>query len=373
MKIIIIGPAHPLRGGIAKFNERLAREFLAQGDTAEIVTFSLQYPAFLFPGKTQLNDAPPPAGLRIRVWLNSINPFNWLRVGLALRRERPDLVLCRYWLPFMGPCLGTVLRLARSNGHTRTIALCDNVLPHEKRPGDRLFTWWFAGACHAFVTLSRHVAEELAPFSDKKKVAVADHPVYDAYGEPAAEAESLAELKLAPGIEYVLFFGFIRHYKGLDLLIQAMSDPRLVALNLHLIVAGEFYADPIEYGAMVEMLEIQDRVHFFAEYIPDERMKYFFGATKLVVQPYRSASQSGISQLAYHFGTPMVVTNVGGLPEAVVDGKTGYVCTPTPEGIADAIADFYSGNHYETLRSGVLAERPRFSWAHLANVVKSLV
>jgi D-inositol-3-phosphate glycosyltransferase len=370
MKIVLIGPAHPLRGGIAKFNERLARQFQTSGDEAEIVTFRLQYPDFLFPGKTQYTDAPPPEGLRIRVWLNSVNPFNWLKIGLRLRRERPDLIVCRYWLPFMGPCLGTVLRLARSNGHTRTVGFCDNVLPHEKRPGDRWFTRWFAGSCDRFVTLSRHVAEELRPFSGTKAVAVADHPVYDTYGEPAPLAESLRELGLPQEKKYILFFGFIRKYKGLDLLLRAMSDPRLADRGIHLVVAGEFYSDRQELDQLVGQLGIADRLHFYADYIPDEKVRYFFGAAQLVVQPYRSASQSGISQLAYHFGTPMLVTNVGGLPEAVEEDRTGMICEPTPESLAEGIDSFFAHDKHDRLRAGVWAARDRFSWSYLAEVIK---
>jgi D-inositol-3-phosphate glycosyltransferase len=370
MKIVLIGPAHPLRGGIAKFNERLAREFQDSGDEVDLVTFSLQYPSVLFPGKTQYTDAPPPKGLRIRVWLNSVNPFNWIWAGWKLRRERPDLIVCRYWLPFMGPCLGTVLRLARSNGHTRTVGLCDNVLPHEKRPGDRLFTRWFAGACHRFVTLSQHVAEELRPFAADKPVEVADHPVYDSYGEAATREESLRELDLSPDKQYVLFFGFIRKYKGLDLLVEAMADPRLAARDLHLIVAGEFYTDRGEMDRSVEKMGLGGRVHFFADYIPDDRVKFFFGASHLVVQPYRSASQSGISQLAHHFGTPMLVTDVGGLPEAVEEGVSGMICKPEPDSLADSIEEFFARDMHDRLKTGVLAARERFSWAYLARTVK---
>ncbi|MCC7465838.1 MAG: glycosyltransferase [Saprospiraceae bacterium] len=362
-KIVILSPAHPLRGGIAASSERLAQALQEAGHEVVIYSFSLQYPAFLFPGKTQLTDDPAPEGLVIKTRLNSINPFNWIRTGWQIAREQPDHIIVRFWLPFMGPSLGTTLRIARwfSAKKMQITALVDNIIPHEKRPGDRIFARWFVGACDDFVVMSKSVGAEIRQFT-RKEVRFSPHPVYDTYGAPVDAQEARQLLKLPAKAPLVLFFGFIRKYKGLDLLLEALQH---TPPHIHAVVAGECYEDWSFYQEIIDKHHLDDRVHIYHDFIPAELVKWYFSAANLVVQPYRTATQSGISQIAYHFEKPMVVTNVGGLPEIVTHGVSGYVVPPEPEALAAAIQDYFEGNRQNTMVEGVKTEKKRFSWEAL--------
>lgn len=373
MKVIILGPAWPYRGGIAAFNERLARQYQAEGHEVEVVTFTLQYPSFLFPGTTQYSTDPDPEGLKITRKLNSINPFSWLSTGRYIRRQRPDLVISAFWLPFMAPAMGTALRRAKRKG-MRRVSILHNLIPHEHRPGDKLFSRYFVGSNDAFITLSRSVLEDLNVFDPKglKPRTFSPHPLYDHYGATLGRKEALDLIGLRESQRYVLFFGFIREYKGLDLLLDAMADERMVQLGVKLIVAGEFYGDPKPYMEQIKHLDISDRVVLHTEFIPDHEVNRYFCAADLVVQPYKSATQSGVSQIAYHFEKPMVVTHVGGLPEIVPDGKAGFVVEPSGEAIADAIARYFNENWQQRLTEGVREEKKKYAWEKMTAAIESL-
>lgn len=361
-----LSPAHPLRGGIASSTERLAREFQDQGYRVVIFTFSYQYPPFLFPGKTQYSGDPAPADLDIRVMVHSLNPLSWIKTGRAIRREKPELLIVRYWLPFLAPCLGSIARLSG----TRNICIADNIIPHEKRPFDRLLTRYFTRAMHGFLALSKAVAEELTAFAGKKPVGYAPHPVYDIYGEPVDRAEAKKRLGFDPERNLILFFGFIRDYKGLDILLEAMADPRMEGLQL--LVAGEFYGNEDKYRNLIRDLKIEEKVSIRDEYIPQDEVRYYFSAADLVVQPYKSATQSGISQLAYHFDRAMVVTHVGGLPEFVEHLQTGYVVAPEPRAVADAVFEFFHNLRQRAMETRVHAKKKEFSWGRVVEEVKRL-
>ena len=361
MKIGIIGPAYPLRGGLADFDERFARELQSLGHDVTLYSYSLQYPSFLFPGKTQYTDAPPPADLKICTWINSVNPLNWIKVGNRIKAERPDVIVVRYWLPFMGPALGTILRRVKKNRHTQVITIADNILPHEKRPGDRMFTNYFIKPVDRFITMSDEV------MSDLKKISAAPalrlhHPLYDSYGPPLPQQEALQKLQLPAGKKYLLFFGFIRKYKGLDLLLEALADPRLKADDVRLIIAGEYYGDKEFYEQIIQEKNLQDQVHLFTDFIPNNEVPLYFSAADVVVLPYRSATQSGITQVAYYFERPMIATRVGGLPEAVPEGKTGILCEPDPASLADAILAFYKPGSLPGLEQNLQKEKEKYSW-----------
>ncbi len=373
MKVIILGPAWPYRGGIAAFNERLARQYQAEGHEVEVVTFTLQYPSFLFPGTTQYSTDPAPEGLKITRKLNSINPFSWLSTGRYIRRQRPDLVISAFWLPFMAPAMGTALRRAKRKG-MRRVSILHNLIPHEHRPGDKLFSRYFVGSNDAFITLSRSVLEDLNVFDPKglKPRTFSPHPLYDHYGATLGRKEALDLIGLRESQRYVLFFGFIREYKGLDLLLDAMADERMVQLGVKLIVAGEFYGDPKPYMEQIKHLDISDRVVLHTEFIPDHEVNRYFCAADLVVQPYKSATQSGVSQIAYHFEKPMVVTHVGGLPEIVPDGKAGFVVEPSGEAIADAIARYFNEDWQQRLTEGVREEKKKYAWEKMTAAIDSL-
>lgn len=370
--IVILAPAYPLRGGIASSSERLAYEFINQGHKVIIYTFSLQYPNILFPGKTQFSEDPPPAGLDIKVKVNSINPLNWWSVGKEIQNLRPDFIITRFWLPFMSPSLGTILRQAKKNKHSKVIAIIDNIIPHEKRPGDYSLSKYFVGSVDGFVVMSKSVGTELRQFTKEKPITYVPHPVYDNYGEPITKKEACAHLELSDEERYIMFFGFIRAYKGLDLLIKAMADPRIREEKVKLIIAGEYYADKEKYEALMEEEGVKDLLILKTDFIPNPEVRYYFCAADLVVQPYKSATQSGISQLAYHFEKPMVATRVGGLPEIIADKVSGYIVDIDPTAIADAIIDFYKNNRTEKMTAAVVKEKARFSWEHMVEEIFKL-
>ena len=367
--VVIIGPAHPLRGGLATFDQRLAREFLDEGYDCAIYSFSLQYPGFLFPGTTQYSTDPAPEGLTIFTRINSINPFNWWSVGEELRRRRPDIVVVRFWLPLMGPALGTILRRIKKNRHTRIVAITDNVIPHEKRPGDTLFTRYFLRACDGFVTMSEKVMKDLRGFEPDKPARQVNHPLYDNFGEPIPVPEARKLLR-AKGVDIgdkdrvLLFFGFIRQYKGLDIALRAMADPRLRNLGIRLLVAGEFYEDPTPYRQLIGELELGDRLVLRTDFIPDSEVREYVSAADAVIQPYRNATQSGVTPLAYHFEKPMIVSNVGGLPALVPHEKVGLVAAADPSSMAEAILRFFTlGTSY--FLPGLQKEKLGYSWSRL--------
>lgn len=367
MKIIVIGTAYPYKGGLASFNERLALELQHQGHDVEIVTFTLQYPAFLFPGKSQYATEAGPERLKITRKIHALNPLNWLKVGHQIRKKRPDLILIKYWLPLMGPAFGQILRKAKRNDHSRIISILDNVIPHEHRPGDKAFTRYFLKPVDGFVSMSRQVLNDLRLFDKQKPAILSPHPVYDNYGDAIDKTEARQKLQLPADGKLLLFFGYIRKYKGLDLLIEAMADERIEAAGIKLMVAGEYYGDEVFYNDLIKQFSVQNRLYLFTDFIPNQEVKYYFSAADCVVQPYRSATQSGISQIAYHFEKPMIVTRVGGLPEIVKDGETGLVVNISAKEIADAILSFYENKLAETFARPIKAEKEKYSWRHFAD------
>jgi glycosyltransferase involved in cell wall biosynthesis len=369
MKIISIGPAFPYRGGPATFNDRLSQQFSAEGHEVKVFTFRLQYPKLLFPGKSQYTDSPPPHGISITRKINSINPINWILTGFLIKREKPDILLIRFWLPFMGPCFGTIARIAKSNRHTTVICIFDNVIPHEKRPGDMILTRYFINSIDGAITMSETVRNDLNKFRQDLPVKLSPHPLFDNYGLPVDRAEALKKLNLDTDYSYLLFFGFIRAYKGLDLLIEAFSDSRLRNRKLKLIVAGEFYEDDTPYKDLLKKHNLENEIILFDHFIKDKDVPLFFCASDLVIQPYKTATQSGVTQIAFYFEKPMLVTDVGGLREIVQDGKCGYVVKPKPELITAAIIDFFDNNRMEQFTDGVKKEKEKFSWDKMTSAI----
>lgn len=364
-RIIIVGPAYPYRGGIADFNERLAHEFINEGHEVTIYTFTLQYPSFLFPGKTQYAEGPAPEGLNIVRKVNSVNPLNWLKVGREIRRQRPDMVMIRFWLPFMAPCLGTIARVVRRDKHIKVVALLDNVVPHEKRIGDRVFARYMIKSVGGYVAMSESVLADAKAFDDTKPLALTPHPLYDSFGAKVTREEAIGALGLDADTRYILFFGLIRDYKGLDLLLRAFADSRLRGKGVKLIVAGEFYGNAEKYEQLERELGLAEHIVWYKEFVPADKVRYFFAAADLVAQPYKSATQSGITQIAYHFERPMLVTNVGGLAEIVPHGKVGYVTQPDATDIADALVDFVENRSEADYREGILQEKAKYAWNNM--------
>ena len=374
MKIIIIGTAYPYRGGLAAFNERLAKEFADQGHEVEIVTFSLQYPSFLFPGKTQYSDEPAPTGLKIRRAVNSINPVNWLKTGKKIAEKQPDWIIIKFWLPFMAPCFGTIARRIKkkTNHKTRIISILDNIIPHEKRMGDHRLTQYFVNSVDGFVAMSQSVLNDIDCFDKQKPRIFSPHPLYDNFGEKISKKEAIRKLKLDETQQYMLFFGIIRDYKGLDLLLKAYADSRFRTMNVKLIVAGEFYNNADQYFVLEENLGLKDEIIWRHHFIPDSEVKYYFCAADLIVQPYKNATQSGVTQIAYHFEKPMLVTNVGGLSEMVPDQKAGYVVEPDEKAIAEALIDFFTCQKEKSYTDNLKIEKEKYSWKSMTEAIARL-
>lgn len=368
--IVIIGPAHPLRGGLASFDERLAREFIHSGFKTSIYTFSYQYPGFLFPGTTQYSSEPAPSGLDIRVRINSVNPVNWISVGNELRKIKPDIIVVRYWLPFMGPCLGTILRRVKKNRFTKVVCIADNIIPHEKRPGDVSFTKYFVKPVDAFITMSEKVLEQLKTFAPGKPATFVSHPLYDNFGEIISTEEARKFLNIDTDSRVLLFFGFIRKYKGLDLLLQSLKLLVKGGQNkdLKLLIAGEFYEDPKHYESLLNEPSIANHLIVHTHFISDSQVKYYLCAADCVVQPYRNATQSGVTPLAYHFEVPMIVTNVGGLAAMVPDGKVGLIANPNAADIAEKIEEYIHIGK-EHFLPGLREEKKKYSWSILVDAI----
>ncbi len=371
-KVIIIGSAWPLRGGgIATFNERLAREFMQDGHEVIIYSFSLQYPSLLFPGKSQYGNEQEPADLTIHSSINSINPFNWFLVGKKIKKENADLVVVRYWLPLMGPCLGTILRIVRKNRRSKILCIADNIIPHEKRIGDMAFTRYFVKPVDTFITLSEKVLNDLKLFTQKPAIATV-HPLYDNFGEPISKTEARQALHLPTDKKIILFFGFIRQYKGLDLLLRAMAILKEKQETPILLIAGEFYEDQQPYEKLIDELNIRNLLILRTDFIPDNEVRNYLCAADFVIQPYRHATQSGITPLSYHFEKPMLVTNVGALPSMVPHEKVGIVTEPVPEAIADGIQQLYSLGEAHFLFH-LRNEKKKYNWQGLTDCIWQLV
>ena len=372
MKVTLVGTAHPFRGGIAVFIERLARAFKQNNDEVRISTFTLQYPKILFPGETQYSSSPKPTDLAIIQEVNSINPFNWIKVGNRIRKEKPDLVIFKYWIPFMAPSLGTIARRIRKNNHTKVIVVVDNIIPHEKRFGDNALNKYFVKSVDAFVAMSQSVLDDLKTFDDSKPKLLSPHPLYDNFGKAKTREEALKALDLDSSYNYMLFFGIIRQYKGLDILLKAFADNRLNNGKNKLIVAGEFYEDNAIYMDLIEKYQLQESIVLATKFIPDEEVVNYFCAADIIVQPYKHATQSGVTQIAYHFEKPMLVTDVGGLKEIVPHNKVGYVTNPDEKEVAEALIDFYENNRSQEFINGVKEEKQKYTWQTMIDNIYNL-
>ena len=369
IKIAIVGPAHPYRGGLASIMESMAREFQSRGSEVDILTFTLQYPKILFPGKSQTVDTPPPTDLNIRRRVSTVNPLSWISVGRELKLMRPDIVLMKYWTPFMAPCFGTIARIARSNGHTRVICQIDNVEPHEHHITDTLFNHYYLNSVDGFIYMSEQVHSELKNYTSRPAL-FSPHPIFDNFGERVNREEACKKLGLDPAVRYTLFFGLIRDYKGLDTLLDAWSKFRRDGHKL--LIAGEFYTSAEKYLKQIERLGIKDDIILHDFFIPDEEVRNYFSVADCVVLPYKSATQSGVTQICYNFCTPVIVTDVGGLKEIVPDGRVGYVCPASAEGVHEALEKIYSEDNIARFAEAMQEERKRFTWKAMCDKIEEL-
>lgn len=371
-KIILLGTAHPFRGGLASYNERLALQLMEEGHEVEIYTFTVQYPNFLFPGKSQFSEEPAPEKLKIFRKVNSVNPFNWFKIGKEIKNKKPDILIFKFWLPFMGPCFGTIARRVRKNKHTRIITILDNVIPHESRFGDKAFTKYFLKPVHAFISMSQSVADDLMKFDKVKPRDFNPHPLFDNFGKALDKTEAKKILGLEPDKNYILFFGIIRDYKGLDLLLEAFAKCSNDLPETRLLIAGEYYSNEEKYKKLIADLKLESKIKVVNSFIKDSEVNRYFSAADLVAQPYKHATQSGVTQIAYHFETPILVTNVGGLPEMVPHEKVGYVVESDPANIAKALVDFYKSKKENFFRENLKTEKEKYTWDKLSAKVIAL-
>lgn len=372
-RIALVGPAYPYRGGIAHFSNRFARE-LARRHEVLMLTFSRQYPDLLFPGDTQMEEGMEAADWDLPVrpvrMIDSINPLTWWRAGRWLGRQDPDTVVFAYWMPFFVPAYRGVLAGLRSGatGRTCEVLWLHNLTPHERLPGARLLVHRLVRQMDRLVSLSDSIREEVGELRPDATVMSGFHPVYDIFEEPVDPVEARRDLGIDEELPTVLFFGYVRRYKGLDVLLDALAHLS-EETPVQVLVAGAFYEDESEYRRQADRLGLTGgsppRVRFVPEYVPTEEVHLYFSAADLVVQPYRSATQSGVARTAFYFERPVVVTDVGGLAEEVPDGEAGYVVPPEdPEALAGAIERFFDGDP-ERFREGVRRQARKFSWRAL--------
>lgn len=369
LKIAIVGPAHPYRGGLASIMETMAREYQQRGYEVNILTFTLQYPSLLFPGKSQTVETPAPHDLNIERCVSTINPLSWWRVGRRLRRESPDIVLMKYWTPFMAPCFGTIARLARKNKHTKVICQIDNVEPHEHHITDRMFNRYFLRSVDGFIYMSEQVHGELEAYTSAPAL-FSPHPMFEHFGERVERTEACKKLGLDPSQRYALFFGLIRDYKGLDTLLEAWA--RFRRSGHKLLIAGEFYASRDKYIELIKRLGLESEIILHDHFVPDSEVRNYFSASDCVVLPYKTATQSGVTQIAYNFCTPIIVTRVGGLAEIVPDSRVGFVVESSVDGVLDGLERIYADGQLEAFAEAMTEERKRFSWEAMCDRIEEL-
>jgi len=365
LKVALVGPMHPYRGGIAHYLEKMEEGLLERGHETVPVTFTRQYPKLLFPGKTQyVEDAETSADDPERL-LDTLNPWTWYRTARHLAVQEPDVVLFKYWMSFFAPSFGSIARYLRRQG-VRVVAVVDNALPHERRPGDAVLGKFFLRACDGLIVMSDEVERDLHELGIEAPIQRVNHPIYNTFGDPLPRPEARDALDLPDDSPILLFFGFVRRYKGLHVLLEAL--PRIVdhLPDLQLVVAGEFYDEKAFYENIIEKHQLGSYLHLHDGYVSDEDVAAYFSAADVVVQPYVSATQSGVAKIAYHFERPLIMTDVGGLAEMMPHGEAGLVVPPEdPDGLAGAVCRFFEEDLQGELTEGVRREKEKYSWEPL--------
>jgi glycosyltransferase involved in cell wall biosynthesis len=371
MRIVIVGTAHPIRGAMAQLNTILGWH-LSKNHSIEIVSFKRQYPKILFPGKTQIDPSKPLFQLPTKPLIDSINPFTWIKAAEYIRSRQPNLVIFRYWLPFLAPCFGVISFLVRRHRETKVLFICDNVVPHERRLGDATFTRFAFRFVDYFIVQSKSVESDLRRFAPTARYAFVPHPIYDVFGGLLPKTEARRQLRL-PDERIILSFGYVRKYKGLHLLLDALQLV-IRQIPVKLLVVGEFYDNEENYRRKIQDLGLTDHVMVYSHYIPNEQVAVYFSACDVVVLPYISATQSGIVQLAYNFDKPVIATDVGGLSEVVIDGITGFIVSPSdPARLSQAIVRYYQEAREPDFIKNVRTEKAKYSWDRMVQAVEGFM
>lgn len=379
MKIIIVGTAFPLRGAMAQLNAILAN-YLSKDHDVEIFSFKRQYPELLFPGKTQLDTSDnnilnkdiPNTNI-----IDSINPFNWQKTAKKIAAKKPDLIILRFWIPFFAPVFYRISNYVKKKTGAKILFICDNVIPHEKRPGDNFLIKLIFKVGDYFIIHSKSVEEDLKKFINGKPYKYTPHPIYNIFGDHIRKEDAVNSIKKdfninLHGKNVILFFGYVRKYKGLKYLIDAMPEI-LKSVDVTLLIVGEFYEDEKITHDHIKKLGLEKIIFVISDYIPNEKVRYFFCASDVVVLPYIDATQSGITQIAYYYDKPVIATDVGGLSEAVHDGETGFLIKPKdPESVANAVIKFYNNDLEEKFTLAAREEKKKYEWERMTEAIEEL-
>jgi glycosyltransferase involved in cell wall biosynthesis len=366
MRIAYLSTFYPFRGGIAQFNALLYNQFLKQGHQTKAFTFTTQYPSILFPGETQFvkeNDSAEVIDSQ-RI-LSTTNPLSWYKSAKIIKKYNPDLMIMKFWMPYFAPSLGFVA--GKLKNHTKSISILDNVIPHEKKFFDKSLTKYFLSKNHAFIAMSEKVKNDLLQLEPKAKVQVLPHPLYNHFGEINDKTQARDILGIDKNKKTILFFGFIREYKGLDLLIEAFDK---LDDSYQLLIAGEVYGNFEKYNQIISKNKNKNNIHKFVRYISDDEVNKFFCAADVCILPYKSATQSGITGISYHFELPMIATATGGLPEIIHHNKTGFIIEKiNSNAIADAIQKYFKNCDSEKLKENIRTLKKELSWEVFAEKI----
>jgi len=360
--VIILGPAHPFRGGIAASNERLAIEFQKLDWKTKIYSYTIQYPKLLFPGQNQFTDDPPPENIEIQRTFSTINPFSWRKLTRQIKKENPNLVISRYWLPYTALSTSYIHRRLTAESQVQSVSIVDNLIPHQKLPGDQRIQEYFLSSLDKFFALSESVKLNLEKKVDSSKVSYSPHPIYDHYGDIMQKKEACKTLELDPAFRYMLFFGFIKAYKGLDLLLESLEKEYLKKNQIKLIIAGDVYGNDSIYKDIIIKKQLEEHIIFHKRYIPKDIVKAYFSVCELVVQTYHTATQSGITQIALHFEKPILVTDVGGLSEFVIPDETGYIIPKQTHMIMQTIRQHFNKVDLSKMALKLRQEKSKYQW-----------
>jgi len=371
LRIALVGLTFPFRGGISHYTTLLCRALRRRHDV-QFYALYRQYPSLLFPGKTQFDESDASFDIEHDACIDSINPFTWLSTARKIRRQRPDVVLFSWWHPFFAPSFGTIAHLLKRFGKIPSCFLCHNALPHERSRIDGLLLRYVFSSGAAFITHSRQDHDDLRGFRPTAIVKQNPHPSYDIFATEKSPSAGEARRQLGlDGKRVLLFFGFVREYKGLQVLLDAM-DELPAEQGYHLVVVGEFYEDREKYRAGIDRLTGRGQLTLVDRYVPNEEVAVYFAASDLVMVPYLSATQSGVVQIAYGFGKPVVATNVGGIPEVVEDGKTGFLVPPCDAPALAAAVRRYFDADPEAFRESIERENAKYSWERMVETVEAV-